>query len=242
MQFGITRNGSGDFLEHPINQVKNVLHREAMNVRYYENLKFMLNCYNTQTEAENALRLHYAGKHIALPPFKIQLFSCNLNDLYVNNFGTSNFDVFSIYMMNLCSLRGIRRFIEQGNSYSQIKDKPDEVKGKIFEERKDWLPKAVKIWRNKVAAHYAAADPKSDDNIITLMSSLSSMPQYRYPRYYVSSTFIFINGEKSQLEEWSVTRVYDELTDKLELRPLPPLINTMLTRKDGEIDPLISQS
>ena len=45
-----------------------------------------------------------------------------------------------------------------------------------------------------------------------------------------------------QLQEWSVTRVYDDLTDKLSLRPLVPLINTRLVGPNGEKDPLLTSS
>jgi hypothetical protein len=242
MKFGISQNGSQDLVEYPINQVKRVLHREASNVRHYENLKFLLNCYETQQEAENVLKLYYEGKTLSLPPIKLNLRSFDMNDPYVVALGTTNFDVFSIYMMNLCSLLGIQKYLNQGNSYQDIKDNPQKVKQLIYSEREEWLPKPVKLWRNKVAAHYAAADPKHNDNLMTLMDSLSAVPQYSFPRYTVSSMIIVINGESSKLKEWAVTKVYEELTTKLELRPLEPLLNTLLVGPNGERDPLLTHS
>ena len=242
MKFGISQNGSEDLLEYPINQVKGILYREASNVRHYENLKFLLNCYKKQEEAERALSLFYQGKLPPLPPINLSLGGFSMSDPYLVACGTTNFDVFSIYMMNLCSLLGIQKFLNQGNEYSDIQKYPQKVKELIYSERKEWLPKSVKLWRNKVAAHYAAADPKKEDNILTLMDSLSVIPNYSFPRYTVSSMNIVINGESSQLQEWSVTRVYDELVDKLALRPLAPLINTLLIGPNGEKDPLLTHS
>ncbi|MBO2629479.1 hypothetical protein [Shewanella algae] len=242
MKIGISQNGSKDLVEYPINQVKRVLHREASNIRHYENLKFLLNCYETQDEAEKVLKLYYEGRSLSLPPIKLNLGGFDMNDPYVLAYGTTNFDVFSIYMMNLCSLLGIQKYLNQGNSYQDIKDNPDEVKKLIFNEREEWLPKPVKLWRNKVAAHYAAADPKKNDNLMTLMDSLSAVPHYSFPRYTVSSMRIVVNGETSQLKEWSVTKVYEELTTKLALKPLRPLLNTLLVGPNGEKDPLLTHS
>ncbi|HIF5677948.1 hypothetical protein [Vibrio parahaemolyticus] len=58
MKFGISQDGSDDLLEYPINQVKSLLYREASNVRHYENLKFLMNCYKTQHEAELICSCH----------------------------------------------------------------------------------------------------------------------------------------------------------------------------------------
>ncbi|EKO3807763.1 hypothetical protein NTE05_005029 [Vibrio harveyi] len=242
MKFGISQDGSDDLLEYPINQVKSLLYREASNVRHYENLKFLMNCYKTQHEAEQVLNLYYRGKLPPLPPIHLQLGGLSMNDPYIIACGTTNFDVFSIYMMNLCSLFGIQKFLNQGNEYDDIKKRAQEVKELIYNERNEWLPKPVKLWRNKVAAHYAAADPQKNDNVLTLMDSLSAVPQYKFPRYTVASMNIVVDGKTSQLQEWSVTRVYDDLTDKLSLRPLVPLINTRLVGPNGEKDPLLTSS
>lgn len=242
MQFGISLNGSENLLEYPINQVKSLLYREASNVRHYENLKFLMNCYKTQHEAEQVLNLYYQGSLPPLPPIRLQLFGLSMSDPYLITCGTTNFDVFSIYMMNLCSLLGIQKFLNQGKEYSDIKKHTQEVKEFIYNERKEWLPKPVKLWRNKVAAHYAAADPQESDNLLTLMDSLSAIPQYNFPRYTVASMNIVVEGKTSQLQEWSVTRVYDELTERLSFRPLVPLINTRLIGPNGEKDPLLTRS
>ncbi|MDD9308421.1 hypothetical protein V6S06_14185 [Aeromonas hydrophila] len=242
MKFGISQGGSDDLLEYPINQVKSLLYREASNVRHYENLRFLMNFYKTQSEAEHVLNLYYQGNLPPLTPIHLQLFWVSMNDPYLIACGTTNFDVFSIYMMNLCSLIALQKFLNQGNEYGDIKKRIQEVKDLISSERNEWLPKPVKLWRNKVAAHYAAADPQKDDNVLTLMESLSAVPQYQFPRYTVASMNIVIDGKTSQLQEWSVTRVYDELTDKLSLRPLVPLINTRLVGPNGEKDPLLTSS
>lgn len=242
MKFGISQNGSQDLVEYPINQVKNVLHREASNVRYFENLRFLFCCYDSQKEAEDALRSFYDGKPQSLPPIKLNLIGFNANDLYANKYGTTNFDVFSIYAMNLCSLLSIQKFLNDGNSYQDIKDHPKKIKKLIYKERDRLLTESVMIWRNKVAAHYAAADPRNDDNLITLMDSLAGVPTYSFPRYAVSAMNVVINGESSQLKEWSVTKVYEDLSAVLDLKPLTPLLNTLLVGPNGEKDPLLTHS
>ncbi|WP_370556620.1 hypothetical protein NMD86_08250 [Edwardsiella tarda] len=233
-------NGSNDLMEYPISQVKRVLYREASNVRHYENLKFLLSCYKDIGDAEVALNAWYSGKAFSLPPIKLKIYSLGMSDAYSNKYGTTNFDVFSVYLMNLCSLLGIQKFLNSGNSYEDIKRRPDAVKKYVFGERDDWLPKSVKVWRNKVAAHYAAADPQRSDNLITLMDSLSIMPSYSYPRYIVSSMVISIGGEMSQIKEWSVTRVYDELVEKLSLPPLTPLLISHIGKINGEKEPIFN--
>ncbi|MGF1845265.1 hypothetical protein L4C39_19145 [Vibrio clamense] len=221
--------GSNERMLPQIQQVTSLLYREAFNTRQHENLKFLLNhgardishAYEMMNEffTTGTLQLGRAVKVITL---------FNGTDHYAQLFGTTNFDVFSVYHLNLCSLLALKELFESGMEYKDIKAEPAKMKGAVFAKRKEFLPKPVKKWRNKVAAHYAAADPKSGDNVATLMQSLSVLPAYNSPYYTVAGTSFDFDGKSSQLEEWALTKVYDDLALKLpSMSKLPPLLESI---------------
>lgn len=82
----------------------------------------------------------------------------------------------------------------------------------------------VYLWRNKVAAHFAATDPFHDDNLGTLEQSIMNPVTYRYPYYYVGMLQWNTQGQTSQLPEWALTRVYEGLSSRfwpeMILRPV----------------------
>lgn len=82
----------------------------------------------------------------------------------------------------------------------------------------------VYLWRNKVAAHFAATDPFHDDNLGTLEQSIMNPVAYRYPYYYVGMLQWNTQGQTSQLPEWALTRVYEKLSARfwpeMVLRPV----------------------
>lgn len=81
----------------------------------------------------------------------------------------------------------------------------------------------VYAWRNKVAAHFAATDPFRDDNLGTLEQSVMSMVEFQYPYYHVGLGKWTSRNEISQLPNWALTKVYEDLHPRLwpEIQ-LPP--------------------
>jgi hypothetical protein len=67
-------------------------------------------------------------------------------------------------------------------------------------------------WRNKVAAHFAATDPRWDDNLSTLEQSVMSRVEFQYPYYWVGlCKWSASGGESSSLHGWALTKVYEDL-------------------------------
>ncbi|MFC5519400.1 hypothetical protein [Polaromonas jejuensis] len=72
----------------------------------------------------------------------------------------------------------------------------------------------VHLWRNKVAAHFAATDPFHDDNLGTLEQSIMNPVTYKYPYYYVGLMQWHTAGETSQLPNWALTKTYEDLSSR----------------------------
>lgn len=88
---------------------------------------------------------------------------------------------------------------------------------------RDAIPE-VYLWRNKVAAHFAATDPFHDDNLGTLEQSIMSVVEFKFPYYHVGLGKWNAAGQTSQLPTWALTKVYEDLRPRywpeLELRPV----------------------
>jgi hypothetical protein len=85
----------------------------------------------------------------------------------------------------------------------------------------------VFLWRNKVAAHFAATDPFHDDNLGTIEQSIMNMVDYWSPYYYVGFMKWHTAGQASELPKWALTKVYEDLTSRFwpEIT-LPPVATT----------------
>lgn len=83
----------------------------------------------------------------------------------------------------------------------------------------------VHLWRNKVAAHFAATDPFHDDNLGTLEQSIMNPVTYQFPYYHVGVLHWHTSGVTSQLPSWALTKVYEDLGTRfwpeLKLNPVP---------------------
>ena len=83
----------------------------------------------------------------------------------------------------------------------------------------------VHIWRNKVAAHFAATDPFQDDNLGTLEQSIMNQVTYNFPHYYVGMWQWNTDGQTAQLPSWALTKVYEDLSARFwpenKLKPVP---------------------
>ncbi len=72
----------------------------------------------------------------------------------------------------------------------------------------------VRVWRNKVFAHFAITDPFKDDNIATLDMSVI-FPVSFEGRYVVGGMTMLRSNSggsyKSELPRWSLTEVFESL-------------------------------
>jgi hypothetical protein len=77
---------------------------------------------------------------------------------------------------------------------------------------------SVLIWRKKVFAHFAIADPRTEDNIATLDMSVIFPVSYVAP-HYVAGYFQMTRSDSSgtytsELPAWSVTEVYQGIAPR----------------------------
>lgn len=93
---------------------------------------------------------------------------------------------------------------------------------------KDYVHRAIPeiyLWRNKVAAHFAATDPFHNDNLGTLEQSIMNPVTYKYPYYHVGLVKWNTQGEISELPVWALTNAYENLSSRfwpeMQLRPIP---------------------
>lgn len=127
------------------------------------------------------------------------------------------FNWFSITLVNYLRLIGLVQFIEV-NSWKST-DLADPANHKQIAAHCTAYVKSVTpdlyCWRNKVAAHFAATDPFHNDNLGTLEQSIMSIVEFQYPYFYVGVGKWTSNGETSQLPNWALTKVYEELRARL---------------------------
>ena len=69
-------------------------------------------------------------------------------------------------------------------------------------------------WRNKIAAHRVATDPRSDDLGIIFYSTLPTI-SYQSPYFVAGALRVTLSGgEPSDLQQWSLTKSYEELAPR----------------------------
>ena len=72
----------------------------------------------------------------------------------------------------------------------------------------------LRIWRNKVSAHFSPTDPYNSDNFGTLEQSIMNNVCFQENRFRVNVGLLTINGETSELPCWSVTETYEQLASR----------------------------
>jgi len=87
------------------------------------------------------------------------------------------------------------------------------IKGYCTDYVKTVVPEIYQ-WRNKVAAHFAATDPFSDDTLGTLEQSIMNPISYKYPYYYVGLLQWNTQGSSSELPTWALTETYQRLAPR----------------------------
>lgn len=70
----------------------------------------------------------------------------------------------------------------------------------------------IKVWRNKVFAHFAITDPRKDDNAALLDASVMSPISYFNSRLRVGGMVSCSNGAEAEFPHWSVTESYEALS------------------------------
>ncbi|MBU1032469.1 MAG: hypothetical protein ABII13_05595 [Patescibacteria group bacterium] len=88
-------------------------------------------------------------------------------------------------------------------------------KTKVFcnEYVKSCVPEELRIWRHKVAAHFAITDPRSGDGIAN--TDFSVTPQLAWQRpYFMVAGFRMkshIDNSESTLKPWKLTEIFERL-------------------------------
>ncbi len=70
-------------------------------------------------------------------------------------------------------------------------------------------------WRNKIAAHRVATDPRRSDSLALLTYSTMPAVGYHSPYYWVGHfTLTLGDGSSAALPQWSLTKKYEELSSR----------------------------
>lgn len=72
----------------------------------------------------------------------------------------------------------------------------------------------IKVWRNKVFAHFAITDPRSNDSAALLDASIMSPITYMDSRLRVGGTISGSYGAEVEMPKWSVTESYEALASR----------------------------
>lgn len=127
------------------------------------------------------------------------------------------FDWFSVTLVNYLRLVALVQLMNSkgwnSNALTEPKNR-SEIKNHCKCYIKTVAPEVL-LWRDKVAAHFAATDPRSDDNLGTLEQSVMGMVEFMSPYYYVGAGKWVRSNQISELPEWSLTKIYEELAPRL---------------------------
>ncbi|GJL66509.1 MAG: hypothetical protein NPIRA05_14800 [Nitrospirales bacterium] len=69
----------------------------------------------------------------------------------------------------------------------------------------------IYLWRNKVSAHFALTDPRKEDNLATLESSVMFPVSYERPYLEAGGVKWVLGQDESQLPNWKLTKVFEDL-------------------------------
>lgn len=142
------------------------------------------------------------------------------------------FNWYALTIMNYANYCGLASFMTlEGKRVDDLNDKDviDSLK-RHKSKYLDSIPEltAVKLYRNKVAAHLAVADPKHIDTIGTLMQSNSVVPALMNKRLVIPGIPYAYGVEQSEIgdNQWSLTENFERLTPRYfrEYFTLPPYL------------------
>jgi hypothetical protein len=141
----------------------------------------------------------------------------------LNNLLPSFFHWFGNTVINYARLNGYLVAREEGHiteedlSFEPAREKIRLATKKYledFEELQDVLK-----WRNKVSAHFALTDPRKEDNIATMESSILSPVSFDFDRFRTHSMVITRGDAQHDFEPsipcWSLTEVFEKVKDRI---------------------------
>ncbi|MES2667593.1 MAG: hypothetical protein V4712_15990 [Pseudomonadota bacterium] len=80
----------------------------------------------------------------------------------------------------------------------------------------------IKVWRDKVFAHFSITDPRKRDNSALLEMSVMSPITYSDGSFCVGGMALTLNDQEAALPKWSVSDSYEKLTPRFW--PVDPLL------------------
>ena len=126
------------------------------------------------------------------------------------------FDWFSISLVSYMHTIQLMNLIETNDwGLEDLKRKPAQRKLRhacdVYDKT---IAPDVLEWRNKIAAHRAATDPRSDSLALLTYSTFPTVG-YRSPYYVVGHLRLTVeDGSSVAFPEWSLTQKYEELTPR----------------------------
>jgi hypothetical protein len=103
----------------------------------------------------------------------------------------------------------VRRDLRDPNNFKKVKASIDKYVEGVSELE------SVRIWRNKVFAHFAITDPYQSDNVATLDMSVIFPVTFVATRYCVGALSLSYSSPDgshvSDLPQWSMTEVFESL-------------------------------
>ena len=126
------------------------------------------------------------------------------------------FDWFSISLVSYMRSIQLMKLLEENNwELEHLQERA--IQRQLREAYSSYIENVapdVLQWRNKIAAHRAATDPRSDNLSLLTYSTLPTV-SYSSPYYVVGGYTISMgDGSTSDLEPWSLTEKYEELTPR----------------------------
>jgi hypothetical protein len=156
------------------------------------------------------------------------------SDLHLHNIDQmmleNSFYWFSNSMNNLIRLIGYIKIQDIDNI--DVMDSSEQnkrtIKNGVNQFRDSILQLADMIkWRNKVSGHFASTDPRADDNVATLVSSHCFPIQWDqanggFKTGQITLSFPDENGNmiSSEIPIWSLTELYEVLTERFNLNKI----------------------
>lgn len=164
-----------------------------------------------EEERTTKRQVWFFGNNPALPPGAVMLLPCF-------------FHWFGISVCNYVRLVGFLRGLAQGAYDRTALEEP--AKFKLIEEQcNDYVSSVaelapVKLWRDKIAAHFAITAPhKTSDNVALLDFSVMYPVGYDSGRFRVNVLVHFRSDasgltHEAKLPPWSVTEVFEQLSER----------------------------
>jgi hypothetical protein len=99
-------------------------------------------------------------------------------------------------------------------THDTIRTEPGEVR-RLVKEYVDSVDEiiAVKVWRNKVSAHFAITDPRNENPAILYHSIMQPIAFWIGMRF-TTNTAIIHGMNEEEMPQWSLTEVFERLFDR----------------------------